>query len=188
MKKNIWWFVAGVAFCFGITFFIDLVEPVKKLMKDHPTEVSILLISLICGFVAAETRLGLEGIHNKNQEDEQPLIIDRKYRYLIGVVTSYVAIVTLAYGLKPLNQSVIGIIAALSGNTFLTKQVDGFIGNQKNTNLNEQLNQDIAAVVAEYEKAKGNDANKQPPAQPAPAKTEEAEQPPAQAAKIEKAV
>jgi hypothetical protein len=105
------------------------------------------------GILAAEARMALEllHLHQKfnlfilDEEDKKWILKSqfRKQRYIVGITTSFLAIISLARELDNLNQSVIGLVAALSGINFLSKQIDGNLQSALDTYLQSKVDEKL---------------------------------------------
>ncbi|TYS87723.1 hypothetical protein [Rossellomorea aquimaris] len=112
---------------------MDLLMHLKAFFTS---ELFLLFFTIIAtGIGAAETRMALEllhihqkfNLHLLDEEDRKWILKSqfRLQRYKVGIATSFLAIISLARELDHLNQSIIGLIASLSGINFLSKQIDG---------------------------------------------------------------
>ena len=145
-----------------LLILLSILERVLDLIKLLFTnELFLLLFTIILtGILAAETRIALEILHlhqkfnlNILDNESKKWVLKNQYRskrYLIGITTSFVAIISLAKSLDFLNQSVIGLIAALSGNSFLTKQIDGSLDSALDKHLKEKATNDLLELEEEY--------------------------------------
>ena len=113
------------------------------------------------GILAAEARMALEVLHL--HQTFNLLLLDKKdrkwilksqfrfKRYIVGITTSFLAIIMLARELDSLNQSVIGLIAALSGNSFIMKQIDGNLQSALDTYLMNKATNELNKLEDELE-------------------------------------
>ncbi|TWI56328.1 hypothetical protein [Halalkalibacter nanhaiisediminis] len=130
--------------------------------------VLLFLTILLTGVLAAEARVALEVLHvhqkfnlNILDDESKKWVLGnnlRFKRYIIGITTAFIAIITLAREMDPLNQAVIGLIAALSGNTFILKQIDGNLESALDSHLKDKA----SSALFELEKVLDELANLPP--------------------------
>lgn len=88
-------------------------------------------ISVICGIIGAETRIGLDQVRftkdplfHAMSKEQQKTIPYRHKRWLIGSVSAFVGVVSFGSFLPVLHGLVIALISSLGGNSFLTSRVE----------------------------------------------------------------
>lgn len=99
------------------------------------THLYIILVSVVCGIIGAESRIGLSLVnltkhpefHNLSEEKRKSIskIPFRKYRYLIGSAAAYVSIVSLGFDLEIWQQTVMALLVSIGGSSFLANRIEG---------------------------------------------------------------
>ncbi|MDB5085107.1 MAG: hypothetical protein JWN30_1993 [Bacilli bacterium] len=148
--------VAGGDFLYWLILLRDYWDNLWQFLSH-----SVFITVIISGVVAAETRIAIEAVniikHPRFHEIPEelwgrvPKVPYRFYRYLIGVVTSYVAVVTLATELDWNHQMVIAVIAGLSGNSFLISRMESK-GEESGlaSHLQNRLLVQTKSIISEY--------------------------------------
>lgn len=121
----------------------------------------LFLTIILTGILAAEARVALEVLHvhqkfnlNILDDETKKWVLGNNFRfkrYVIGITTAFIAIITLAREMDPLNQAVIGLIAALSGNTFILKQIDGSLESALDSHLKDKASSDLLELEQELD-------------------------------------
>lgn len=125
--------------------------------------IQVCIVSLVCGIFGTATRNAMDIV----KVSSHPKFLDlpfwkRKWvvrhlpfayrRHLIGVVTAFVATVTLGLELDVLHQAVIALIASLSGSSFLTKHMEESGSNgELLKHLQDAVDFELQSLAAELE-------------------------------------
>lgn len=96
-----------------------------------------------CRIYMVEMRIAKEpGFHDLDNELQDKILNEygfHRHLYLLGIIASFVAIVTIGEDLKFMHQLVLGILSSMAGSQFLAQRVEG--GIESSPQLSIQLQQ-----------------------------------------------
>ncbi|MCL6442094.1 MAG: hypothetical protein K6T83_01285 [Alicyclobacillus sp.] len=97
----------------------------------HTEYFSNAAISVLCGIIGAETRIALEQVgftkdplFHKMKETDRKKVPFRPQRWLIGIVSAYIGVVTLGTFMPIPHAIVVALLASLGGNSFLKSRME----------------------------------------------------------------